>query len=53
VPPHQPRSIVEVLGIGRQVDVNGVSIPVIVPVLALILLLLAPMAAARIANRGR
>jgi hypothetical protein len=42
-----------VLGLGKQVAVRGVGVPAWIPLLALIALLAAPIAASRVANRRR
>jgi hypothetical protein len=52
-PEHKDKGIPAVLGLGKQVAVSGVDIPVWIPLLALFLLLAAPMAASRVANRRR
>lgn len=52
-PEHRSHSIPTVLGLGKQVAVRGVGVPAWIPLLALIALLAAPIAASRVANRRR
>jgi hypothetical protein len=54
-PTPRPRadSIPAVLGLGNQVAVRGVGVPAWIPLLALVALLAAPIAASRVANRHR
>jgi hypothetical protein len=52
-PSHGSDSIPQVLGLGHQVSVRGFAVPVWACVIALVLLLTAPLAGSRFANRHR